>query len=468
MSDTSKAKGSAPAGAGAKAPPGKARPRAAVTARSVAGKVLARTIRDGAFAAAVLDTELDRAVQLEDRDRGLCTELVYGALRMRAFVDDELQKAATKGRAKLDPDTHAHLLVAGFQLFGLDRVPAFAAVNEAVSLVRASSGDRVAAFANALLRKLAERAKGFGPDERVAAQVKAAPRWMRESLTRALGKAGADAFMASACVAPPVSFRIALGEDREQVMTELGALLPDAQVSAGRASPRAILVTGAGSPRPVVDALGARRILVQEEGSQLVAEALGVTAGETVLDACAGRGNKTSFLAEVATCDAADLHPQKLERLRIELGSRGLAVRETFAVDWTLGAGDATGPYDAVLIDAPCTGIGTLRRRPELWQKRTFEGLQELGKIQRGVLLRAASLVRPGGRVVYATCSVLREEGEDVVEWFLQNAPEFRSAPFAGPRMAGLARESADPTMLRLLPDVHGTDGYFVASFVRA
>ncbi|MBX3264528.1 MAG: RsmB/NOP family class I SAM-dependent RNA methyltransferase, partial [Labilithrix sp.] len=209
----------------------------------------------------------------------------------------------------------------------------------------------------------------------------------------------------------------------------------------------------------------------QEEGSQLVALALGARPGEAVLDACAGRGNKTGLLARAVggagSVDAADVHPKKLERLTRELERIGRRPRATFAVDWSRGTGDAAAPdprgYDRVLVDAPCSGTGTLRRRPELALRRAAADVDELAALQRAILARAATLVRPGGRLVYAVCSVLREEAEDVLAAATAGAG-LEPSPFDSPAAAAVA---GGGTTLRLLPHEHGTDGYFVASLRR-
>ncbi|HEX7603638.1 MAG TPA: Sun protein, partial [Polyangiaceae bacterium] len=147
--------------------------------------------------------------------------------------------------------------------------------------------------------------------------------------------------------------------------------------------------------------------------------------------------------------------------LQSELGRYGLAARGTFAVDWTVGSGDVTGTYDRVLVDAPCSGVGTLRRRPDLLLRRTEASLGELATMQLSILEHVAPHVKPGGRLVYAVCSVLREEAEDVVERFLAAKPGFSLVPFDAEALATLALDA--PT-LRLLPPLHGTDGYFLAS----
>jgi 16S rRNA (cytosine967-C5)-methyltransferase len=200
----------------------------------------------------------------------------------------------------------------------------------------------------------------------------------------------------------------------------------------------------------------------------VIAMSLGAREGEAVLDACAGRGIKTGLLARAVggtgAVDAADLHPAKLERLVAELERIGVKPRTTFAVDWAAGSGGATGPYDRVLVDAPCSGTGTLRRRPELLLRRVAADLPALAALQRSILARVAPLVRPGGRLVYAVCSVLREEAEEVVA----EAHELGLTP--APFDAAIASQvaPAGSTCFRLLPHEHGTDGYFVASFVRA
>jgi 16S rRNA (cytosine967-C5)-methyltransferase len=187
--------------------------------------------------------------------------------------------------------------------------------------------------------------------------------------------------------------------------------------------------------------------VLQEEGSQVIAEALGVQPGDRVLDACAGRGNKTLALADrlgnAGTVDAADLHGSKLERLRIEAARLGARVGQTFEIDASVGRGDvAEGAYDRVLIDAPCSGVGTLRRRPEILLRRTEASILELAALQRSILRSMAPAVKPGGSLVYAVCSVLTEECEGVIEV-----------------LDGFELQ----TLRRLLPHREGSDGYAFA-----
>lgn len=442
-----------------------ARPRLVPTARSVAADVLVRVERDSAFAAAALDVELDRNIQLEPRDRALATELVYGSLRLRGWLEERLSRHAPRGLSNLPPEVRAILVIAAYQLLALERVPAFAAVSEAVSGVRAAAGERVSGFANAVLRKLSREPKPTSEELSRAALASADPA-LTKAIIESIGEPATLALFA-ASEPPPLGIRVEDASTRESWLAALREARPSASIEAGKVSPLAIALRGAGR---LTDLPGFTEgaWTPQEEGSQAIALALGAKEGEVVLDACAGRGNKTGLLARAVgasgAVDAADLHPKKLERLERELGRIGLEPRSTFAVDWSSGTGGATGPYDRVLVDAPCSGTGTVRRRPELLLRRQASDLEELASLQRAILERAASLVRPGGRLVYAVCSVLRAEAEEVIAQASQYG--LTPAPFDAPVAAVVAPR--DATAFRLLPSEHGTDGYFVASFVRS
>jgi len=358
----------------------------------------------------------------------------------------------------------AQLLVAAYQVLVLTRVPAFAAVDEAVNAVKALRGPRVAGFANAVLRKLAAEPKPAA-EEIARAALDAADPSLARAIVSAVGEAGALRLLSSE-ESPPLGLRVENGDDRETLIARLREARPEATITKGLVSPLAIVARGAGR---LTDLPGWEEggWTSQEEGSQVVALSLGARAGETVLDACAGRGNKTGLLARMVgasgAVDAADLHPAKLERLVTELERIGVAPRATFAVDWVAGIGGATGPYDRILVDAPCSGTGTIRRRPELLLRRKAADLPALAELQRAILGRVAGLVRPGGRLVYAVCSVLREEAEDVVAG--AEAMGLMPSLFDGELAATLA--SGDATSFRLMPHEHETDGYFVASFVK-
>jgi 16S rRNA (cytosine967-C5)-methyltransferase len=431
----------------------------------VAADVLVRVEKDRAYAEAALEAELALAVQLAPRDRALVTELVYGTLRVASWLDVEIARFAPRGTGKLDARVRAHLRLAAYQL-AFTRVPAFAAVSEAVESVRAARGPRVGAFANAVLRKVAEHESKATPS-REDAMVASAPRWLADALSRAIGAEGARAFLACGAEPPAVSLRVEDRARRDAWIERLHDAAPEATFEAGRVSPLAVLARGAGKPQQLPGwTEGAWS--VQEEGSQLAALAVGARPGERVLDACAGRGNKSAVLARAVApggvLDACDANPGKLQRLREELARLALTPHATHAVDWTAGSGDVAGVYDRALVDAPCTGVGTLRRRPEILTRRDPEDIASLARTQAAIVASVADHVRPGGSLVYVVCSILREEGEDVVNAVTRARPDLEPAPFDAPEARAIAGEAPD---LRLLPHVHGTDGYFVARLVR-
>jgi 16S rRNA (cytosine967-C5)-methyltransferase len=333
--------------------------------------------------------------------------------------------------------------------------------------VTVARGKRVGAFANAVLRKIASESAEAKGDKRAALEqatrASVAPA-LWASLARSLGEAGAAAFLA-ATAPPAVGLRTRVGENRDAWMSRLAEHAPRATLTAGTVSPLAILMRSGGDPQKLPFVRDGH-LAIHEEGAQAVALALGAQTGETVLDACAGRGNKTALLAECVgpsgAVDAVDQHPSKLTRLQTELARLGLAPRATYAVDWTIGSGEVPAMYDRVLVDAPCSGTGTIRRRPDLAARWDAAKLPEFHELQARILVAAAERVKPGGAVIYAVCSLLREEGEDVIAAALTRAPWLREATFGSevPVLAGVPS-------LRLTPHEHGTDGFFLAALGR-
>lgn len=440
------------------------------SARQIAERVLVRVWDSDAFAAAVLDTEIERSDGLDPRDAGLATELVYGVLRTEQALQARLQSLTTKGKLDLSAQARAHVLMAAYSICFLDRIPVFAAVNEAVAGITSAGDPRSGSFANAILRKLAKNVETDGRPSLTETIAAAAPGWFRGALRRSLGRKDAEAYLGAGPVPPPIGLSLQKDADREEWIARLQRAVPDAVIEAGKASPRAILVRSAGDVRRLPGA--GHSWIVQEEGAQIVALALGAQAGEMVLDACAGRGNKTWILADAVgptgAVDASDLYGAKLDRLRE--GPFGNVVRQTFVVDWSVETHAGPLPardYDRVLVDAPCSGTGTLRRRPEIALHRSAEDVKRLSELQVRILQQAALHVKLGGKLVYAVCSVLREEAEGVIEAVLDkplsNGLRLVAVPFEDEAVRALAPEGANT--LRILPHVHGTDGYFMASF---
>lgn len=447
-------------------------------ARRIAAQVLRRVWQDEAYAAAALSAELDRHAGLDGRDRALATELVYGVLRTERYL---LERLARHGKIRQsDVELTIHLLVAVYQLAFLDRVPGRAAVHEAVGAIRKLRGARVAGFANAVLRKLAgEESPPLGEAVR-----RSAPSWLVDALVVTVGSSEADALLGAA---PPIASDAeeAGAEPTSDAVTSTSATLTGLglRAVAGRPlpswmqdpavarpspwAPRAFRYLGGGDPRRLPGyAEGA--FLLQEEGAQLVTWAVGARRGERVLDACAGRGQKASLLAELVGPEgelwATDLHAAKLDQLRDEFARLRLPPPRTEPRDWTAEERPLSDAalFDRALVDVPCAGDGTLRRRPEILRRLSPDDPKRLTRVQAAILRSAAAQVRPGGRVVYATCSVLPEACEAVLS---QVSDVLEPCGFDAPEVAEVF--SPQETALRLLPGRHGTDGYFVASLRR-
>jgi 16S rRNA (cytosine967-C5)-methyltransferase len=419
-----------------------------ISARTIAVEVLTRVERDRAYAAAALDAELDRHPGLDPRERALAAELVYGILRSRRALFKAIERHAPRGIS--DDAVRRHLLVAAYQLLLLDRIPAWAAVDEAVENLKAMRGARVAGFANAVLRKV-----GSDKLDPATAIRSSAPEWLFRALVETVGAEEADALF---------GIGVSLGQGWARLVNESHAPAWLRDAPAHPHVPNARVLPG-GDPEKL-EGFAEGAFVVQEPGAQLVALALGARPGERVLDACAGRGQKTLLLAERLGKDgevwATDAHPNKLKALTREAVRLHLPQPKTAAVDYTLGPGDVPGDFDRVLVDAPCTGVGTLRRRPEIAERLAPDDPARLGRLAAQILRGAAGRARKGGRVVFAVCSVLREEAEDVVTAV---SDILAPVPLDAPELAPLVTDSA--SSLRLLPRRHGTDGYFVASFVR-
>jgi len=392
-------------------------------ARQIATRVLHRVARDDAWAARTLDAELQRT-SVSRTDAALATQIVYGTLRAAPTLEAALARHVRRP-IKVDAWTHAVLMGAVYQLLHLERVPSHAAVNDAVELVRMKRGKRLAGFVNAVLRKVA----ADRPEVREPPTSVAVPSWLEGALRSSIGAEHTEDLLRVGGAPPSIDLRVRTDEDRDAIAETILAAQPDALVSHTALSPLGLRVSGAGDPRSL-PGYEAGAFAVQEEGAQLIGMLLNAQLGERVLDACAGRGGKTALLLEAVggtgRLVATDLHEHRLkqisaELMRLRLDPAGL---ETACVDWTVGKGAVRDGFDRVLVDAPCTGLGTLRRRPEILLRSKLEDAARMGETQRRVLENAARLVRPGGTLLYAVCSPLDDEGPGVA--LAADLPGFR------------------------------------------
>lgn len=395
------------------------------TARGVATVVLHRVANDAAYASRALDAELASA-RLEPRDARLATEIVYGTLRMLPTIDARLDRQLTRGRP--DPFTLAALRGATYQALALDRVPSFAIVQETVAIVKQKRGEGLAKLTNAVLRRVvadrAEEASSNGAQSEL-------PGWLADSIRAGLGEERAARYLDLARRPPPLSLRVRNRAERDQILSALRAGEPRGELIPSELLDDVILAWGVGDPRKL-PGYAEGRFAVQDEGAVLVGRLAGARPGERVLDGCAGRGGKTLQLVEATGTfghvTAVDVHARKLEQLAAELARFGYessrVARST--IDLSVGTGGLPSTFDRVLVDAPCTGLGTLRRRPEILLRTKPEDPARMAELQRRILANAAKLVRPGGVLVFAVCSATREEGVEVANALEQSVPDLR------------------------------------------
>lgn len=433
-------------------------PSAALSARGLAALVIQRVLDEDAYVAAALSHALSKS-ELSLRDRGLCTELVYGTMRTLPFL---VRQLGTLGKIKQSDHIFlSHLLVAAYQLDFLDRIPAHAVLNEAVGAIRRVRGAQVAGFANAILRKLATQPAS----ERTSlndAILSSCPSWLKKRLSRDVGESEALALLASVENPRPTLRFVKDAPLPEWVKTECS---PVAQVE------RVFRFEAGGDPRNHIEyECGA--FSVQELGAVLVGYALGARPGERILDVCAGRGQK-SFIAKEAVGPSGqvlstDLHEHKLLALRKEAARFKVEV-DTKQWDWTQDPPAVwQGAFDRVLVDAPCSGVGTLRRRPEIVRRLTPDTPARLAALQWEIVSRAAVAVRPGGTLLFATCSVLREEGPDLAARLCAGG-QFEPAcpPSEADGVLSLGQSGVSASTY-LLPSRHNTDGYFLIRLKKA
>ncbi len=437
-----------------------------IRARDVALNVLERVEKDRAFAAAVLDAELKGVSR--SRDAALATELVLGVLRRRPHLDSLLDAVSTRGLKKIELQIRNILRLGAYQIVFLDRIPARAAVSEAVNQARHSKRSGLAGLVNALLRRLAEKdPESLRPDERdLGGSIDAAavrlglPGWFLGRIADVYGRDRAFAMARAFNTPSRRTLRINGGRgSREEVSAEL-----DGAGTSGNLTPWSMDVANSEAASQLIDkGLAA----YQDEGAQLVAFALEPASGDRILDACAGRGGKTAALAMMTNGDAhivaTDRSASKLERLAFELDRQGFSA-ETIVADFTAGIGDRE--FSRILLDAPCSGTGTLGRRPEIRWRLSARAVKSLVEIQSRLLDSAARALAPGGRLVYAVCSLLPEEGEEHVRDFLGRHPGFKLS--GEPPAAWPEDISWNGGAVLVDPASTGTDGYQIISLSKS
>lgn len=431
-----------------------------ITMTRVAAADVCADIRTGQL----LDPAFERhSARLDGRDRRWTQELLYGMMRRRAYLDAVLSDRVRGGLARLDPDLIDLLRLGAYQLLCMGSVPAYAAIAQTVEVTKTRHGLGASKLANAVLRRT-DRERGSlaiatPPDPIDAlALAHSHPRWL---VARWVARWGADAtvdLLAANNAEAPIVLRPygVSGAELKQMLVSAGVeatedpLVPDS------------IVLGHGVSLTELDAFKRGYFFVQDTAATLVARYAAVEPGAMVADMCAAPGGKSFELArDDAFVIAADRSPSRMQRV--------LSTRERIGATKVIPlVNDARHPaireMDVVLVDVPCTGTGTFRRHPDARWRLKASDLAVMPAIQRSILRAAADVVKPGGLLVYSTCSIEPEENDAQIEAFLDEHPRFTLEP---PPPGAVADSVLDAGRLRVLPHRHGTDGAFAARLRR-
>lgn len=438
-----------------------------MSARDTALRVLSAGRTASAWADASLKAQLQRD-GLSGAEAALATRMVYGVLQNRALLDFYLGAYCTQKVGHLQPPLADILRLGAYQILFLDKVPDRAAVNESVELAKRNKRGQAAGLVNAVLRKVSLNKDTLPPiprrDEAQYLSVRYShPKWLVKRLLTLLGREEAEAFLAADNGIVPLTVQV---NTLKTTAEDLAAELTAAGVTAAPHPwvPDCLELTGSGD-LTALEAFQTGKFFVQDPAAKLVSLISAPKKGQRVIDVCAAPGGK-SFGAAIAMEDrgevlACDLHENKLSRIEAGAARLGLKSIWDFAADGTVFRPEWAESADVVLVDAPCSGLGIIRKKPDIRYKSP-DDLFTLTVAQSTILENAARYVKPGGTLIYSTCTILPEENGQVVDGFLSGHPEFSRETFTLPAPMG-----EQPGELTLWPHRHGTDGFYICRLRR-
>lgn len=436
--------------------------------RHLAWEVLWRTHKDGAYPDLLLASRLRRGGDLPEPDRRLASELVFGTIRWQGTLDRALSRVSTRPLDGIDPKLLTLLRMGAYQILFLNRIPARAAINESVELTRSMGLTHAISFVNAVLRELHRQGHvltGVDPALPVAqriAQESSHPLWMVERWLAQWGEQEARALCRANNEVPPLTVRTnTLKITRERLCEALRA--DGVECVPTLYSPEGLRLTHV--PRPLFELRSFRRgeFQVQDEAAQLISHWLDVAPGQTILDACAAPGGKGTHLGQLtgqrARVVSVDVHPRRLRMMERECRRLGITCVEALCADLEAPP-FAVERFDRILMDAPCTGLGVIRRHPDIKWRRKAEDVHRMSSVQKALLKALFPLLKRGGIILYSVCTHTREESQEVLESILREVrglcllltPE--GLPGPAHHLVGL------DGLFRTFPHCHAMDGF--------
>ena len=444
----------------------------AETSRQIALDVLTEVETEACFADEVLNRHLSRAGGIGEKDRNFLFNLIKGTLRWRGRVDYFLQQIASRPLEAMPVRIRNILRLAAYQILFLDRVPDWAAVDQAAELARRYGHEGHVRFVNAVLRNLIRRREDLSlPDPSLTiSYLQAAysfPEWLVERWVRRFGAGTAERLLEASNLPPPLFLRVnTLKISREEWISRISGQAEGARPHP--LVPEGVEVAGQGD-LTTLPGYQQGWFYVQDPGSMIVAHLSGAKPGERILDACAAPGGKASHLAQLMQ-DRGEIVALEMEEGKIARMQENLKRLDIRSV--TLQTGDASRvefaqPFDRILIDAPCSGLGTIRRHPEAKWIKSAEDLIRHQERQLSILRNVSRFVRDGGTLIYATCSTEPEENEEVIGRFLGERPEFTIEKKPKELEAAILEMFDEQGYFHAYPHLHHTDGFFAARLIR-
>ena len=445
--------------------------------RNLALKALDRQDTSPGSAERFLERSFRERPALATRDRALTVHLVQGVLRWRLRIDWVIGRYARSSFEKIHPSVLSILRIALYQILFMDKIPDSAAVNEAVAQARGAGHGHAAGFVNALLRNVCRsrdriELPGRGDDPiRYLSVRHSYPEWLVEQWVRELGEEPAERLMEACNLVPRLVVRVnTLRIDRGGLLARLER--EGVRGSPTRYAPEGVVLEGVRGPVTGLASFGEGLFQVQGEAAQVSSHLLAPRPGETVLDVCAGLGGKSTHLAALmgglGSVPAVDLSHERLRNMVDSARRLGVGCTRPLVADACgMLPFSAMRPVDGVLVDGPCSGLGTLSKHPDGKWARSRADVERLSRLQTRILDGAVPLVRPGGRLLYLTCTISRRENEDVAYGLCEAHRDMRLVNLKARGPAWASSLVDEHGFLKALPHVHGTEGFFGALFVK-
>ncbi|HHW48183.1 MAG TPA: 16S rRNA (cytosine(967)-C(5))-methyltransferase RsmB [Clostridiaceae bacterium] len=443
-------------------------------ARETALKILYDINEKGAYSNISINRHF-AASKLKEIDKAFATELVYGTIRWKLTIDWVIEKFSSVKLSRISPWIMNILRMGVYQTLFVDRVPETAACNESVKLAKKYGHTASSGYVNAILRNIARnKDKIEYPDKnrdvlRFLSIKHSHPEWMVKKWVDLFGIDFTEELLESNNEAPEITVRVnTLKTTRDELAENLKA--SGYEVENGRYVEQALIIK---NPHSLIDMETFKKgyFQVQDESSMLVSRILDPKPGELVMDVCSAPGGKATHIAELMKNEgcviARDIHEHKIKLINDAANRLGLDIVKTELFDAAIPDERYREKADKVLVDAPCTGLGIIRRKPDIKWERTEADITGIVRLQKKILRAASTYVKPGGALVYSTCTINPEENEEVIKDFVSSDSSFSLADVARYLPQSLRKADAVKGYIQLFPNVDKVDGFFIAKFIK-